>query len=85
MQANSLVVRRLGALAGLALLTVPTAVLAQQVLSSEPPAGSIYTGTSVLVDDGSCPQGKIKKITRIGPMDNRGHREYQCVPYKKAR
>ena len=29
----------------------------------EPQRGSLYSGQSVRVDDGTCPVGKIKKIT----------------------
>ena len=78
--------KRLKTLAfGLALVMVGGGAGAQQVLKADPPAGSIYTGTSVLVDDGSCPPGKIKKITRVGPMDARGYRKSECVPYKRPR
>ncbi len=58
---------------------------AEQVLKADPPPNTIQTGTSVLVDDGSCPRGQIKKITRIGPMDSRGYRKAECVPYRRTR
>lgn len=35
-------------------------------VKSEPAAGTLSTGASVLVDDGSCPPGKIKQITGGG-------------------
>ena len=59
--------------------------LAQKVLKADPPAGTLYTGTSVLVDDGSCPKGQIKKLTRVGSMSDRegGFRKQECVRYGK--
>ena len=35
---------------------------AAQVLQREPPMGALREGQRVLVDDGSCPQGKIKEV-----------------------
>ena len=35
----------------------------RRFLSSEPPEGHLLPGQRVLVDDGSCPKGKIKEIT----------------------
>jgi hypothetical protein len=62
-----------------------TPVLAQKVLKMDPPSGTLFTGTSVLVDDGSCPKGQIKKLTRIGSMSDRegGFRKQECVRYRK--
>jgi hypothetical protein len=34
-----------------------------ETLKQEPPAGSLPAGQTVLVDDGSCPSGQIKRIT----------------------
>lgn len=45
----------------LAVLVVPG--IAQAQLKSEPPPGTLPAGKSVLVDDGTCGPGKIKKIT----------------------
>lgn len=67
---------------GLVLATVAgTPTLAQKVLKMDPPAGTLYTGTSVLVDDGSCPKGQIKKLTRVGSMSDKegGFRKQECV------
>ena len=33
-----------------------------QVLGSEPPMGALKPGQRVLVDDGSCPKGRIKEV-----------------------
>jgi hypothetical protein len=62
-----------------------TPTLAQNVLKTDPPNGALSTGTSVLVDDGSCPKGQIKKLTRVGSMSNAegGYRKKECVPYRK--
>lgn len=61
-----------------------TPTFAQQVLKSEPPPGTLQTGTSVLVDDGSCPAGQILKLTRVGPMSDRagGFRKRECIRKK---
>jgi hypothetical protein len=62
-----------------------TPTWAQKVLKTDPPPGTLYTGTSVLVDDGSCPKGQIKKLTRVGSMSDRegGFRKQECVAYRK--
>jgi hypothetical protein len=39
------------------------ATSAHAQLSSEPPPGALPAGQSVLVDDGTCGPGKIKKVT----------------------
>jgi len=60
---------------------------AQQVLRAEPPPGQLQTGQVVLVDDGSCPQGQIKRV--VGGAMASGNarqarggmaRQAQCVP-----
>jgi hypothetical protein len=56
-----------------------TDALAQRVLKQEPPLGSLATGKSVLVDDGTCPKGQIKKVTG-GHMQRREPRSVTCVP-----
>ncbi|MFB3061175.1 MAG: DUF6719 family protein [Candidatus Binatia bacterium] len=32
-------------------------------LKKEPPAGTLSTGEIVYVDDGTCPDGKVKEVT----------------------
>ena len=39
---------------------------ATRMLKAEPPEGALRKGEHVLVDDGSCPVGQIKEVTRIG-------------------
>jgi hypothetical protein len=43
-----------------AVLTVPAA--ATQILKREPPPGTLAVGDRVLVDDGTCPKGRIKEV-----------------------
>jgi hypothetical protein len=45
-----------------ATLAMPVPAKAQ-VLKKEPGPGQLAAGQTVLVDDGSCPKGKIKQIT----------------------
>ncbi len=47
-------------------------------LRKEPPAGSVPMGTTVLIDDGSCPRGSIKEITG-GNLDRNVPRTRRCV------
>lgn len=57
---------------------------AQVVVKREPMEGQLRTGAAVLVDDGTCGQGKIKLITATGGNGNeiRGlpPRTRTCVP-----
>jgi hypothetical protein len=43
---------------------------AQVVVKKEPMEGQLRTGATVLVDDGTCGQGKIKLITATGGNGN---------------
>jgi len=45
-----------------ALSAIASPALAE-VLKKEPPMGQLREGQTVLVDDGSCPAGQIKKVT----------------------
>ena len=74
---------RTGMLTAVVILFSSTIAMALEVLKSDPPNGSLLTGTSVLVDDSSCPKGQIKKLTRVGPMTNAGFRKSECVAYRK--
>lgn len=70
------------AVAGLCLL-VSTTVLAATV-RSEPPMGALREGQVILVDDGSCPAGQIKRVvggnhTRVGGTKSI-IRQSSCVP-----
>jgi hypothetical protein len=69
--------------------TVPSA-FAQKVLKQDPPPGTLKAGAVVLVDDGSCGAGMIKRITGGGnysagtPSAGGGAaRQTACVPRKK--
>jgi hypothetical protein len=55
----------------------------------EPPPGSLRAGETVLVDDGSCPAGQIKKIVAGSDMSYRNGvrqsgtpRQVSCVVRK---
>jgi hypothetical protein len=59
-------------------LTVAVVAVSAATLQQEPPAGSLSSGQTVLVDDGSCPAGQIKQIT--GGGSNAGQpRQRKCV------
>ena len=65
----------------LALILATTAISSAQVLKSEPPEGSLKSGVTVLVDDGTCGKGKIKQVTggnnRNGGTG--GARQKKCI------
>jgi hypothetical protein len=54
---------------------------AQKVLNKEPPRGALKQGQVVLVDDGSCPAGRIKEISG-GKGEGKGSvkRVKRCIP-----
>lgn len=58
--------------------------VAQVVVKQEPMEGQLRTGATVLVDDGTCGQGKIKLIAATGGNGNeiqgRPPRTTTCVP-----
>jgi hypothetical protein len=55
---------------------------AEQVVKSEPPAGSLAPGATLLVDDGTCGKGKIKRITggSTGGGGRSSGRQRECIP-----
>jgi hypothetical protein len=58
--------------------------MAAQVLKKEPAMGQLQEGQVVLVDDGTCPAGRIKQVTG-GNHVKAGGRKYierqrKCVP-----
>lgn len=72
-------------------VALTSSTYAQQVLKNEPPAGGLRGGEVVLVDDGKCPKGMIKKVTagtQMGGGRTGGNptisgaqgRTRQCVP-----
>jgi hypothetical protein len=70
--------------AAAAILTATTSALAATIVKTEPPMGALKEGQVVLVDDGSCPAGQIKKViggnhTKVGGFKNIV-RERSCIP-----
>jgi len=49
-------------IAGFLVVAVNSSVFAQTVVKEEPPMGAMQEGEVLLVDDGSCPPGKIKRV-----------------------
>lgn len=54
-----------GVVGGILALGIAAAVA--QTMKQEPPAGALPCGQAVLVDDGTCGKGKIKKV--VGGCD----------------
>ena len=68
----------------LALLMTTISPYAATIVKSEPPMGALKEGQVVLVDDGSCPAGQIKKVVggnhvKVGGWKNI-ERERSCIP-----
>ena len=55
-----------------------------EVLKREPPMGQLREGQVVLVDDGSCPPGQIKRVTGGNHVKAGGFkhilRTHKCIP-----
>jgi hypothetical protein len=66
-----------------ALSAIASPALAE-VLKREPPMGQLREGQTVLVDDGSCPAGQIKKVTGGNHVSVGGTkrilRTHKCIP-----
>ena len=62
-----------------------TAVAATQVLTSEPPEGALKAGKKVLVDNGSCPKGRILEVTGGGDRNSGdgSRRIRRCIAREK--
>jgi hypothetical protein len=72
-----------GSIALALLIAASTSGHAQQVVRSEPPAGSLPSGAVVLVDDGTCGKDKIKQVTggsNIGGRGGGASRQRTCIP-----
>ena len=73
-----------GSLALAAILAANGPCVAQVVVKQEPMEGQLRTGATVLVDDGTCGQGKIKLITATGGNGNEKQglppRTRSCIP-----
>jgi hypothetical protein len=61
-----------------------TSLSAAPVLKQEPPMGALREGQVVLVDDGTCPAGQIKRVTGGNHVKAGGFKQIertrQCVP-----
>ena len=57
---------------------------AASVLKSEPPMGALKENEAVLVDDGSCPAGQIKRVVGGNHVKVGGNKQIvgtrECVP-----
>jgi len=66
-----------------ALSAIASPALAE-VLKREPPLGQLREGQTVLVDDGSCTAGQIKKVTGGNHVSVGGTkhilRTHKCIP-----
>ena len=66
-----------------ALSAIASPALAE-VLKREPPMGQLREGQTVLVDDGSCPAGQVKKVTVYNHVSVGGTkhilRTHKCIP-----
>lgn len=51
---------------------------AQEIMKSEPASGALAAGTTVLVDDGTCPKGQIKQVTGGKRVDG-VQRQKKCI------
>jgi len=54
--------RVMGFIAALLVLGTGNSAFAATVVKQEPPMGAMREGEVLLVDDGSCPPGKIKRV-----------------------
>jgi hypothetical protein len=68
----------------LGVFVTATSALAANIVKSEPPMGALKEGQVVLVDDGSCPAGQIKKVVGGNHVKAGGwkniERERSCIP-----
>ncbi|HKY09346.1 MAG TPA: DUF6719 family protein [Candidatus Binatia bacterium] len=66
------------------LLTLSASVATAEILKKEPKMGGLREGQTVLVDDGSCPKGQIKRVVggnhqKVGGS-KQNERSRTCVP-----
>jgi hypothetical protein len=76
--------RTIGFIAGLVVLGVVSSSFATTIVKQEPAMGAMREGQVVLVDDGSCPAGQIKRVvggnhTKVGGT-KQIVRTSSCVP-----
>ena len=68
-----------------AVVLATSSAIATETVKTEPPMGALKEGQVVLVDDGSCPAGQIKKVVggnhvKVGGTKNIV-RTRSCVPH----
>lgn len=77
--------RMMQGIAAIAVLASVSEASAQTV-KREPPLGQLKPGQTILVDDGSCPKGQIKRVVGGDHVKVGGHgnvlRERSCVSRK---
>ena len=65
-------------------VVTPLSLAATDILKREPPMGALREGEVVLVDDGSCPRGQIKRVVGGNHVKAGGTkqivRERACIP-----
>ena len=66
------------------LFALSASVATAEVLKKEPKMGALREGQTVLVDDGSCPKGQIKRVVggnhlKVGGS-KQNERSRTCVP-----
>ena len=64
-------------LATMAALIPLLASCGSDMLTAEPPPGTLANGHSALVNDGRCPAGQVSKVS--APTTLTGTRSYACV------
>jgi len=73
-----------GFIAGLLVMGLGTSAFAATVVKEEPPMGAMREGEVLLVDDGSCPPGKIKRVVGGNHVKVGGTKQIvrtsSCVP-----
>ncbi|MQA64515.1 MAG: hypothetical protein GEU76_01225 [Alphaproteobacteria bacterium] len=63
---------------GLLVSACGTAGSPREFLKSEPKEGTLSAGRVVYVDDGTCPNGQVKKVTG-GSSEQGTRRQRECV------
>jgi hypothetical protein len=77
-------IRTIGVIPGLLIWSISSSSLAATTVKQEPPLGAMREGQVLLVDDGSCPPGQIKRVvggnhTKVGGT-KQIVRTSSCVP-----
>ena len=76
-------IQKPGLISGILAATIASSAAAT-VLKQEPPLGAMREGQVVLVDDGSCPAGQIKRVVGGNHTKEGGTKQIErtrsCVP-----